>query len=413
MGFLRFLSDNAPFLTVGALLTFLSSFGQTFFISIFAGEIREAFDLSHSAWGSIYSAGTLLSAAVMVWSGGLTDRFRVRALAAVVLGGLSLSCLAMAALPAVWLLPVIIFALRLFGQGMSSHIATVAMARWYVATRGRALAIASLGYSIGEALLPVIFVALLAFVSWRSLWLAATILTLCTLPVLLRLLRNERTPQSMAEENLSPGMFNRHWRRGDALRHWLFWTMAPIVLGPSAFGTAFFFQQVHIAEVKGWAHLELVALFPVYTATGIVSMLVSGWAIDRFGTGILMVLAQLPIAAGFMVFGLSETLFGAVLGVVLMALSFGANTTLPAAFWAEYYGTRYLGSIKALATAMMVLGSAIGPGLSGALIDLGFDFPTQMPWIGVWFLAMFVLVATALIRAKRNLPATKVDVDRA
>ena len=49
MSFARFLRDNAPFLSVGVLLTFVSSFGQTFFISVFAGEIRAEFGLSHGA----------------------------------------------------------------------------------------------------------------------------------------------------------------------------------------------------------------------------------------------------------------------------------------------------------------------------------------------------------------------------
>jgi len=66
----NFLFKNAPFLTAGVLLTFMSSFGQTFFISIFAGEIRTAFNLSHGAWGGIYTIGTFLSAIVMVWAGG-------------------------------------------------------------------------------------------------------------------------------------------------------------------------------------------------------------------------------------------------------------------------------------------------------------------------------------------------------
>ena len=62
MPILAFLRDNAPWLTAGVLLTFLSSFGQTFFISIFAGHIREAFDLSHGQWGGIYTLGTTASA---------------------------------------------------------------------------------------------------------------------------------------------------------------------------------------------------------------------------------------------------------------------------------------------------------------------------------------------------------------
>ncbi|MCH9825026.1 MAG: MFS transporter, partial [Alphaproteobacteria bacterium] len=85
MDTLSFLRLNVRWLAAGALLMFMSSFGQTFFISIFAGEIRAEFGLSHGEWGGIYALGTLASAIVMVWSGGLTDRFRVRTLGPVVL----------------------------------------------------------------------------------------------------------------------------------------------------------------------------------------------------------------------------------------------------------------------------------------------------------------------------------------
>ena len=138
-----FILRNRAFLGAGALLTFLSSFGQTYFISVFAGEIRETFGLSHGDWGGIYAAGTLASAIVMVWLGALTDRYRVRVLAGFVLCGLAIACISMAVNPLAWILPVSVFLLRFFGQGMASHVATVAMARWYIATRGRALAIAS------------------------------------------------------------------------------------------------------------------------------------------------------------------------------------------------------------------------------------------------------------------------------
>ena len=72
---------------------------------------------------------------------------------------------------------------------------------------------------------------------------------------------------------------------------------------------------------------------------------------------------------------------------------------LPAAFWAEYYGTSHLGAIKSLASALMILGSAIGPGITGMLIDFGFDFSQQM--IGFSFLTIgaTVLTAYALHRA--------------
>ncbi|MEO1454954.1 MAG: MFS transporter [Pseudomonadota bacterium] len=413
MAFVSFLRDNARFLTAGALLTFASSFGQTYFISVFAGEIRGEFGLTHAGWGAIYAAGTMASAVVMIWLGLLTDRFRARALGVGVLISLAAACLLMALTPAVWLLPGAVFALRLAGQGMSSQVATVAIARWFVATRGRALSIASLGFAVGESLLPLIFVALLVVAPWRSLWVLAAVIALILVPILWRLLSDERTPQSVSAENHAAGMGGLHWARGAVLRHWLFWVMVPSILGQSAFLTAFFFQQVHVAEVKGWSHLELVALFPLYTVAGVAAMLTAGWAIDRFGSGRVAPVIQIPAALGFWAFSAAPTPGSAAIGVTLLALSAGASSTLPGAFWAEYFGTRHLGGIKAMATAVMVLGSAIGPGITGYFIDQGISFPDQMPAIAVYFLVVAVIVGVGVGIARRRLPsATEVDVIR-
>lgn len=381
-----FLFENAPWLAAGGLLTFLSSFGQTFFISLFAADIRETFGLSHGAWGGIYTLGTAASALTMIWAGGLTDRFRARSLGAIVLLALAASCAFMAINPYAALLPVAIYLLRLTGQGMASHIAVVAMARWFVAGRGRALAVASLGFAVGEACLPMIFVALLGVFGWRPLWLVAAIVAILGIPVLWRLLREERTPQSMAEDDASFGMSRRHWNRAQALRHPLFWFMVPALLGPSAFNTAFFFNQVHYAEIKGWSHLSLVSLFPLYTAVAIAATLISGQLIDRFGTARLIPWYQLPMVVAFLLFGLASSAPLIVAGFLFLGLTTGANSSLPSAFWAEFYGTRFIGSIKAMAAAVMVFGSAIGPGITGVLIDAGVSLDTQYVVISGYFL---------------------------
>lgn len=402
---LSFLRTNARWLSAGFLLTLLSGFGQTYFISLFAGEIRAEFNLSHGEWGGIYTLGTGASAALMVWAGGLTDRFRIRTMTLVILPLLALSCLFMASLWTAWLLPAVIFALRFTGQGMMSHLSVVAMARWFVAARGRALSISGLGYSVGEAFLPMIFVGLLAVFDWRILWVAAAGLAILGLPALLGILRTERTPQSFAQSDQSLGMQERHWTRGEVIRHPLFWFMIPALLGPSAFGTAFFFHQVHFADLKGLTHLELVALFPIYTGGSIVAMMISGWLLDRLGTARLIPWFLLPVAIGFTVYGLTGSLFGVVVGILFMAMTSGGNATLPSAFWAEFYGTRHIGSIKALATAIMVLGSAIGPGITGAFIDLGVGLETQFVWVGVFYVVATVLMAIGVGRAKSDLPA--------
>ena len=380
-----FIIKNAPWLASGAILTLLSSFGQTFFISIFAAEIQADFSLSHGSWGGIYALGTTTSAVVMVRAGGLTDRFRVRTLGPAVLLLLAFACLLMALNPYAWFLPVVIFALRLSGQGMTTHIAVVAMARWFVAARGRALSIAALGYSVGQALLPIVFVMFLGVMDWRILWIIAALISLAGVPLLIRLLRQERTPQSMANENPSFGMNARFWTRLDAIRHPLFWCMVPSILGPSAFNTAFFFHQVHFAELKDISHVTLVAQFPLYTAVSVAAMLLSGWGLDRFGTSRLIPFFQVPMIAGFIVFGMAEGIYIVMVGFVLLGLTSGATATLPSAFWAEFYGTKYIGSVKALAAAVMVLGSAIGPGITGLLIDYNIGLEFQFYWISAYF----------------------------
>lgn len=406
MPLLSFLRANAAFLLAGALLSFTSSYGQTFFISVFAGEIRADFGLTDGQWGGIYTLGTTISALVMIWSGALTDVFRTRHLALIVMPGLALACIGMFAVQHVALLVVVIFALRIMGQGMMHQLAVVSMARWFVGKRGTALSIASMGVALGQAILPLIFVALMGWIDWRLLWLVAAGLVLAVIPVILRLLRLERTPQSIAQDSEVTGMAGRHWTRGEVLRTPLFWLLVPALLGPPAWGTALFFQQVHLTEVKGWALGEFVALLPLFTLVLVLTNFASGLAVDRFGAGRVVSLQMIPCAAGFLVLAMAPTIAWAALGMALYATGQGMAQTAVGAFWAEYFGTRFLGAIKAAAAAIMVFGSAIGPGVTGYLIDWGIDFPAQMFGISAYFAVAAALAALGIARARNALAAT-------
>ena len=301
-GALRFLRETAVWLGAGFLITLSSSFGQTFFISIFAGEIQREFGLSHGGWGGIYA----------------------------------LACVALAVAPIVAALGFAIFALRFCGQGMLSHVATVAIARWYVARRGRALSIANMGFGIGEATLPLLFVFLMAVFDWRLLWLGAALLTLAMVPVIRSMMRRERTPRSSAERDEAAGMGGRHWTRVQALRHPLFWAAIPTVAGISAILTALFFHQVHLAAQKGLAHAHFVALFPLYTGAGIGVMFAAGWAVDRWGTARLVPWFQFPFAAGVLMMWGAGGLGATALAMALIGAAHGASATIMTAFWAEF-----------------------------------------------------------------------------
>ena len=402
MSALDFFKTNARWLLAGGLLAFGSGYGQTFFISIFAAEIMGTFNLSHGEWGGIYSLGTTASAIIMLWAGGLSDHFRARTLGAVFLALLATACLLMSQVSAIWALPFAIFALRFTGQGMLSHIAVVAVSRWFTVARGKALAVSSLGFSIGQALLPLIFVSLLAFIDWRQLWVLAAGITVLMIPILFLLLNKERTPKSIAATSETLGMMGRHWTRRQTLSHGLFWLALPAVIAPATFSTALFFQQVHLADTKGWEHSQFVALFPLYTLVSIGTTMLTGWAVDRWGTARLLPWYQIPMALSFLVFSYGDTLTMAAVAFVLMALMNGAGAVLASTFWPEFYGTRHLGSIKALATSVMVLGSAIGPAISGILIDKGINFADQMIGIAIYVIFASALAWLAMRRYKPN-----------
>ena len=413
MSLATFVRSNARYLGAGFLLTFSSSYGQTYFIALFAGHIMVAYGLSDGEWGLIYTIGTTASAVVMFWAGALTDRFRVKSLGWFVMPGLAMVCLLMALNTSAALLIGIVFLLRFFGQGMMSQFASVSMARWFQARRGLALSISAMGFAAGQAAFPVIVAALFLVLDWRTVWMIAGAMMLLTMPVILTLLAHERTPQSLAESESSLGMGSRHWTRPEVLKSSFFWLLVPMLIGAPAWGTALFFQQVHIAQVKGWPLLDYLALIPLLTLVGVATTLFSGQAIDRFGSGKLMMLYPIPWCVAFFVMSGADTLAEVIPAFFIFGLGLGLQGTVVTAFWAEYFGTKHIGAIKAVSTSIMVFGSAVGPGVTGVLIDVGLSFPDQMLGLSIYFLVAAACVWLAVTRASRDLPPTKVNIERA
>ena len=70
------------------------------------------------------------------------------------------------------------------------------------------------------------------------------------------------------------------------------------------------------------------------------------------------------------------------MALVLVGITQGASQAMIGSIWPEYFGTRHLGSIRAVAVAAMVFSTAIGPGLTRLLIDQGIGFETQCLWMG-------------------------------
>ncbi|MCC5959478.1 MAG: hypothetical protein JJU08_09075 [Rhodobacteraceae bacterium] len=101
-----FLRKNLRWLSAGFVLTFVSAFGQTWFISLFAGAIKAEHGLTDGSWGSLYTLATLSAAALMFWRGSLADTIALSRLAPAITGVFALAALGMALAQNVWVLGV-------------------------------------------------------------------------------------------------------------------------------------------------------------------------------------------------------------------------------------------------------------------------------------------------------------------
>ncbi|MEM5472474.1 MFS transporter [Hoeflea sp. AS60] len=398
MPVLHFLRDNARWVAGGFLLTFFSSFGQTYFISLSAGDIRSEYGLSNGGFGTLYMIATLASAATLPQIGKIVDRISVASTVLLAAPILAIACVLMAWSKSLVLLVVAIYLLRLFGQGMFTHIAMTAMGRWFAAQRGRAISLTAIGVNFGEALFPISFVGVAALIGWRGSWLvAAALLVLVALPLIYTLLKLERTPQSVVQDPNRP--VAREWTRSEVVRDPLFWASLLGVLAPPFIGTTIFFHQVYLSELRGWPPSVFAASFAIMSAMTILFALIAGQLVDRFSAVRILPSFLIPLSLSCFVLASTDAPWGAYAFMALMGISYGFSSTLFGALWPELYGTRHLGGIRSLIVAFMVFATAMGPGLTGGLIDAGVSYPGQIAAMGVYCVAMIVIMTLVSRRA--------------
>ena len=400
---LGFLSQNRRWLGTGLLLTFASAFGQTWFISLFAGEIKSSYGLTDGQWGGLYTVATLGSALILVLRGSLADTMPLSRLAPLIALMFAVAALVMSFGNSVIWLGIGVFLLRFCGQGMFTHIAMTAMGRWFVATRGRAVSITALGFPLGEALLPFPTVLMIAALGWRGGWLVvAGALVLVVAPALFLLLRADRDPAGRPMSSGSPGLYGRHWNRREVLGHWLFPAIVPILLTPGFIGTVVFFHQVHVAEVKGWTLAEMAPAYPVYAAVSVCAALMTGFLVDRIGAVKLLPVLLIPLGVAMLLLGSVTAVWGWIGILAIMAMTQGMAGSFWGAFLPSVYGTDNLGSVRAITVAIGVVSTAIGPGLTGLAIDWGVDFPDQGLALGLWCFALFPLCLFVRLKVERE-----------
>ena len=382
MNYLRFLRDNWRFVGFGFIMSLSSSFGQTFYIALSGADIRAEFGLTHGGFGSWFAVATIASAASLIWLGRVIDRVDLRWYTLAVCGGMVVAMLVIASAPTIAILAVGLYLARLTGQGLMVHISTTSMGRYFAADRGKAVSVAAMGQSWGEAILPAVVVTSIAWLGWRGTWFAAAALVAVALAVLVPWLMRgygerhraylDRTGQSATPSRGS----GAQWTRGEVLRDPRFYVIAAAVLSFSFIGTGLFFHQVHIASVKGWPLELLASAFVLFAVLKVVTSLAVGSLIDRFGSVPMLPVMLVPLAATLIAIAASDAAIVPFVYLGLLGVSVGILMPTQGSLWPELYGVVHLGAIRAMVAALIALTSATSPAVFGWLLDAGVSIET-------------------------------------
>ncbi len=392
------LSLNKKVLLFGFIFTFFSSFGQSFFLGLFNPSIRNDLDISHGQFGTIYAVATICSSLVLVWFGKKIDEFKLLNYSIIVIGILFFSSIFFSFISNIYLLVIGIFLMRFSGQGLMSHTSSTTISRYFNKRRGRALSGIWFGLSSAEFILPVLIVFLLTIYPWQTIWNFISMTIIIILPiVILYTVKNINldSRESLFSEKNNKIIDIRSWKRSEVIRDKKFYIISLNMIAMPWIATGVFIYQSFIAESKLWDVYVIPKSFMIYSISSILTLIFSGFLVDKFTSRRLILYVNIPLLIGlFILFFLNDSIY-AYLFFGLMGISNGLANVLGSSLWAEIYGVRFIGGIKALTTALMVFSTAFGTAFFGFLIDRGFSieniFMISSIYVSISLFLLFII----------------------
>ena len=386
----------------GFIFTFFSSFGQSFFLGIFNTSIRETLSITHGQFGSIYASATLCSSLLLIWVGKKIDDINIFRFAIYVTLLLSFSCFFFSKISSISLLFIAIFLMRFSGQGMMSHTATTTISRYFTKTRGKALSACWFGLSTAEFILPVFMIYLLSIASWKTIWISISLIIIILLPVASHfLVKNINLESREIDNKKSDKLKNiKDWKRVEVLKDYRFYIICANMLAMPWIATGTFVYQSFILVSKNWGPYIIAQSFMAYSIMSVITLIMSGILIDKFTSRKLIIYMNIPLLISIFVIYYFDQSYSAFIFLGLIGISNGLANVLGSSTWAEIYGVKFIGSIKALTTALMVFATAFGTALFGVLIDNGFSIEQIAQISGIYI--SIALILLFIIKDKLN-----------
>ncbi len=387
------LSLNKKVILFGFIFTFFSSFGQSFFLGLFNSPIRNELSITHGQFGTIYASATIFSSLLLIWIGKKIDEYKLLYYSFFVVIMLSLSAFLFSFINSIYFLALAIFMMRFSGQGLMSHTSTTAISRFFEKSRGKALSTIWFGLSSAEFLLPILVTYLLLVFSWRTIWQGIAVLIIIFLPIVIFKCIKTVKLDSREEKKVTPKNYKiKNWKRSEVIKDIKFYIVSLNMLAGPWIITGIFVYQSFISNSKFWSDYAIPKAFMIYSLTSIISLIVSGLLVDKFTSRKLLPIINIPLLLSMITLYFLESEISAYIFLGLIGASNGLANVLGTSTWAEIYGVKYIGSIKALTTALMVFSTAFGTALFGFLIDLNYSIENIALISGIYIILSLILL---------------------
>ena len=398
------------------------------FFGIFLKPMSEDFGWTRAETTGAVTIGTLIAAGLAVVLGGVLDRFGPRWMMAGGLALLAASYFSLAWVSSLFGFYAVYAVGRSVMQSATGHTLMYALvSKWFVRRRATAISAATMGGYIGGILLAPVAQLIINTAGWRDAWTFFGVLTLIVLVPAALLLR--RVPEDLgllpdgdlraapldeprdALQQITGKTEEVSFMLVEAVRTPAFWLLTLMVTVNSIATTGTTFHMVpHFSDV-GISDTAAAGTVSVVTVAGIGSVFVWGYFADRLGAKriLLIVVAVLWLGA-FLVSG-ATTITGAYASAAIFGLGMAGYGLLSEVVWADFFGRRYLGSIRGVTMVFQLAGNAGGSLIAAFLFDLRGNYGTAFTVILVMFGASFfmLLLARRPHKAAPEIAATPAD----
>jgi MFS family permease len=388
--------------------------------SLFVKPMAEELGIGQSPFGLSFTFRLLAVAMVGPFIGRTLDRYGTRVPFAVAgaVGGTAVLLLAFVS--NAWQMVALFTLLGMTGfWGSSSLYPTVAVAKWFVRKRAKAMSFVFAGTPIGMAISLVATQWLISEFGWRVAWgVLGGVSAVALVLVPLLIVRNQPSDMGLEPDGDSPEVpvasggkeansmvpratAEHPWTRAEAMHTGAFWRIAVsyglIMFTMSSFSIfrAPYFLSKGISGNFVAFGLATDAMMQLAVTLVLASLMI------RFQPRFLGAFAFVIEAVALVIAMLTTEAWHMFVANILAGLGIGTLMLMQTVIWPAYFGRANIGAIRGLATPVSLVFSAAGATMTGLVFDAAGSYNIA------WSVAAVGLVIGALLLGLTPKPLPK------